>query len=248
MKLRLGLAALGLTMALSGCATVPLSSIMALSSIQLETTDLAVFRVAMRLPDALRPLSDGTRLKSVIKIDGQSDRTEEFALVSVADPVETIDFQQRIDPGYSMHVFALSPDGRAGLDAARQAIAAARANGRHGSLSLNVALDEFCAASALPEGALYATSLIKTSETGRFVVLTNRVDMRSAAEFAGALDRVAPCPDALRHAALKRFGIAKGPGLLPGLSFSLRSGSGPERQALWASQRHRPSRRAEAGP
>lgn len=193
MKLRLGLAALGLVLALSGCATVPLSSIMALSSIQLETTDLTVFRVAMRLPDALRPLSDGVRLRSVINIDGQGERMEDFALVSVADPVEGIESGQRIDPGYSVHVFALSPEGRAGLDAARKAIAAARANGRHGSLSLSVALDEFCAASALPEGALYATSLIKTSETGHFVVLTNRVDMRSAAEFAGALDRIAPC-------------------------------------------------------
>ena len=54
-------------------------------------------------------------------------------------------------------------------------------------------LDEFCAASPLPEGALYATSLIKTSETERFVVLTNRVEMRSAPEFADALARIKSC-------------------------------------------------------
>ncbi len=193
MKLRLGWAALGVAVLLSGCATVPLSSIMALSSIQLETTDLAQFRAAMRLPDALRPQSDGVRLRAVTDIEGTGEMVEEFALVAVSDPADGAETGQRIDPGYTMYVFALSPEGRAGLEATREAIVDARAAGKHGSLSLSVALDEFCAASPLPSGGLYATSLIKTSETGHFVVLTNRVDMRSAPEFAGALDRVKPC-------------------------------------------------------
>ena len=193
MKPRLGWAALGLAAMLWGCATVPLSSIAALSSIQLETTDLAVFRVAMRLPDALQPQTDSVSLRSVIRIEGEDERVAHFPLVADPDPGEPGPLGGRIDPGYTVHVFALSPDGRAGLAAVRENIAEARAAGRRGSLSLAVSLDEFCAASPLPEGALYATSLIKTSETERYVVLTNRVEMRSAPEFADALARIKSC-------------------------------------------------------
>ena len=187
------LAVLVLVMALSGCATIPLASIAALSSIKLETTDLAVFRVAMRLPDALRPLSDSVRLETVTRIDGLAEKAEQFELVAVADPTELAELGERIYPGYSVHVFALSPEGRKGLEAVRQAIAEAQAGGKPGALSLSIALKDFCTVSRLPDGPLYFTTLIKTSETGHFVVFNNRVDMRSTTEFAAALRQVQPC-------------------------------------------------------
>ena len=189
----LKLAFLGLAAVLSGCATVPLTSIVALSAIQLETTDLAVLRVAARLPEALRPASDGVSLRTAIGVEGLGETTKDYALVAVAEPGGPDD-GQRIDPGYAVHVFALSPEARQGFDAVRRTIAEARAAGRHGSLQLSVSLGQFCSAGPLPEGPLFLTTLIRTSETGRFVVLSDRVDIRQAPEFADALKQMQPCP------------------------------------------------------
>jgi hypothetical protein len=184
-------AVLVLVMALSGCATIPLASIAALSSIQLETTDLAVFHVAIRLPEVLRPLPGGVALRTVTKFDGEPDRIDSFDLVEINDPADLAELNEQIHPGADVHVFALSSDGRDGLDTLRQTIAAKRAAGQHGSMSLNVGMKDLCLAETLPDGPLYFTTLVKTSETGHFVVLNNRMNLREIA--AATLDQVPPC-------------------------------------------------------
>ncbi len=49
-------------LAFGGCGTVPLASLPALSRIDIATTDPAVLRVAVRLPDAVKPRPGGVTM------------------------------------------------------------------------------------------------------------------------------------------------------------------------------------------
>ena len=61
------------------------------------------------------------------------------------------------------------------------------------SLGFGIATKEFCRVAALPPGPLPATSYLMTSETGRYVVLTEDADLRSRPKVKGELEGLEPC-------------------------------------------------------
>ncbi len=176
-----------LLVALSGCASVPIGSLVQLSRTDVMTTDLAELRAALWLPSELRPLPDTARLAVIVRREGQPDETLDLALIASDNPADIAAF-----PPSSGHylVYRLGADDRARLDAVRSAIQADR---RPGSMTFAVGIREFCRTGAIPSGPLYASSYIRTSEIGAFVPLIERFDLRSDPQLAAAFDAVAPC-------------------------------------------------------
>ena len=64
----------GLVAVLTGCSSVPLPSLVQLSRINAESTDLAALRVAVRLPDALKQRPAGVNVDALAKVSGEPDQ------------------------------------------------------------------------------------------------------------------------------------------------------------------------------
>jgi len=162
---------------LAGCSHVPVMSIPALAAIDFETTQFSVLRAAIEMPAALVPRIDGVRLNIRLTIEGAVAEERSYALIGQDLTLVQSDLPQA-DGDRHTFVYALSPDDQRGMDAIRRAIEVAKANQQSGSLSVNVSVDEMCAAGSLPDGPLRVDVFLKTSETNRFVRTLDGFDLR----------------------------------------------------------------------
>ncbi len=179
--------AAAILLALAGCATVPLGSLIQLSRVDVMTTDLEQLRAALWLPAELHPLPDAARLTVMVQRKGQPDETLDLALVANPQPAASGAFPP--SNGHYM-VYRLGAEDRARLDAVRRDILARQ---QPGSMTLAVGIREFCRTGTIPAGPLYASSYVSTSEMGAFVPLLERFDLRSDPRLAAAFDHVPPC-------------------------------------------------------
>nr|WP_294554459.1 hypothetical protein [uncultured Rhodopila sp.] len=184
--------ALSGALAPGGCGTIPLASLPALSRIDIATTDPAVLRVAVRLPDAVKPRPGGVTMDAVAQESGAADRTTTFLLVETRDPADVAGLPPDGLPGFATYAYRLSGGDLARFDALRRAVVRRHAEGRKVSLGFGIATKEFCRVAPLPPGPLPVTSYLMTSETGRYVILTEDADLRSLAK-AGELAGLEPC-------------------------------------------------------
>ncbi len=183
---------LSAALAFAACGTIPLASLPALSRIDIATTDPAVLRVAVRLPDAVKPRPGGVTLDAVTSESGTADRTTTFLLVETRNPADLAGLPPDVQAGVATYAYQLSGDDRGRFDALRRSALQLHAAGRRVSLGFGIATKEFCRMAALPPGPLPATSYLMTSETGRYVVLTEDADLRALAK-AGELASLEPC-------------------------------------------------------
>lgn len=95
-------------------------------------------------------------------------------------------------PGLATYAYRLSDEDLGRFDALRRSALQLHAEGRNVSLGFGIATKEFCRVAALPPGPLPATSYLMTSETGRYVILTEDADLRSLVK-AGELAGLEPC-------------------------------------------------------
>jgi hypothetical protein len=184
---------LALAAGLGGCGTVPLSSIQALSRIDIATTDPAVLRVAVRLPDAVKPRAGGVAMDAVTIISGAADEITTFPLVEAHDPADVAGLPPDLAPGVATYAYRLSADDLERFDALRQSVLRRHAQGERVSLGFGIATREFCRVGLLPPGPLPASTYLLTSETERYIVLTDGVDLRAEPKVLRELSELAPC-------------------------------------------------------
>lgn len=181
-------AALALALALGGCAHVPPSSLAQLAQLDIMTADLKVLRAAVRAPAGIVPEPGGAKLVLTYWRDGGEKTSVSAALVEDTAPGALANLKGEETPGSRITVFRIPEPERVRLDAARAAIAAAKAKeegGRrtHGTLSVSV---DGCAREALPEGALLLSTYLKITPDGDFFPLVKDIDLRSLTAAAGA--------------------------------------------------------------
>ncbi len=179
----------------SGCSTIPIASVLPLASINAETTSLSDLRVAVRLPEALRPRAGGVKLDVVLRIGGESERKVAFLLAESADPADLTGLADQRRTGFGLYAFRLAPTDIGGFESLRADAFAARKAGRAASLGMGVATRELCRAADLPGGPLLLTTYLKTSETRSYVTASENLDLRRPpnAESAVDLASLAPC-------------------------------------------------------
>lgn len=177
---------------LAGCSSVPLTSIPRLASIDAKTTDLSMLRVAVQLPEVLRPRSGGVKLDVVIVVAGETEARTSFAMIETSEARDRSGLP--VPPqGSAIHVYRLSPGEAARFEALRAAMVEQGRQGKRGSMSLGVAAKEFCRAAAAPQPSLRVAIYLMTSETKGFVPVVRDFDMLSDPALAGGLDSIQPC-------------------------------------------------------
>jgi len=187
--------ALGLAALLAGCGSVPLPSLIQLSRINAQTTDLAALRVAVRLPDAIKPRPGGVNMDVVAKVSGEPEQKTTLRLTETRDAADLSGLAAAARPGFSTYAYRLAPADIERLTAMRAAALRKRqeGGGRGGSLSIGIAAKEFCLVGPLPSGALLSTTYLWTSETRSYVVVTNDLDLRKEPKVAAEMANLGPC-------------------------------------------------------
>jgi len=185
--------ALGLAVMLAGCSSVPLSSLVQLTRINAETTDLAALRVAVRLPSALKPRPAGVNMDVLLKVTGEPDQKITFFLAETHDASDLSGFSSAARPGFSIYAYRLTPSDIERLILMRAALLKQRQDGKRGSLGVGIATKEFCLVGALPSGSLLSTTYLLTSEMRSYVVLTDDLDLGKEPAIAAELARLKSC-------------------------------------------------------
>ena len=183
-----GAYALGLAAVLAGCSSVPLPSLVQLSRIDGQTTDLAALRVAVRLPTGLKPRAGGVNMDVSMKLGGAPDQKATLSLVETREAADLSGLPSA-RPGFSIYAFRLAPSDVERLVLMRAA--QQRQGGKGGSLG--IATKEFCLVGALPSGPLLVTVYLLTSETRSYVVITNDLDLGKEPAVAEELSKLKPC-------------------------------------------------------
>ena len=178
---------------LSSCSSVPLPSLIQLSRISVETTDLTKIRVAVQLPNALKPRTGGVSMDVVVKVGGEADQTTAFHLAEVRDPVELSALPGPVRAGFSSYVYRLAQPDAERFAALRAAVLAKRREGQSGSVGIGIAAKEFCAVGPLTSGALPTTTYLSTSETKGYVVVSRDFDLAQDKTIAQQLLRLGSC-------------------------------------------------------
>ena len=178
---------------LLGCMSVPLTSLVPLSRIDIGTTDLAVLRVAITLPEAVKPHAGAVVMDAVSTIDSEPAQKTAFRLIETDEAVYLLNVPAAAEPGFATYVYRLSDDALGRFDALRRTALQQHAAGKAASLGFGIATDEFCTLGPLPAGPLLTTTYLLTSETGRYVVVTDRVDLRAQPKVAPELAHLGRC-------------------------------------------------------
>lgn len=184
--------AIAAAFALAGCSSLPLTSIPRLARIDARTTDLAMLRVAVQLPAALRPRSGGVKLDVVTKVTGETETRTSFAMMEMSEARDRGDLPAP-PPGAAMHAYRLSQVDAARFEALRAAMVEYGKQGKRGSMGIGVAAKEFCRANAAPQASLPVTIYLMTTETKGFVPVVKDFDMLSDPALAGGLDSIQSC-------------------------------------------------------
>lgn len=178
---------------LSACGSVPLMSYVQMFRIDVATTNLSVLRVAVQLPEAIKPRPGGVAMQLTIKSADDPERKTALILVPTA---ETTDLQELQDAGPAesrTYIYRLSAADVDRLNALRADILKNKASGKGGSLGLGIETKEFCRIKAVPKGPILATTFLLTSETARYVIVTDRVNLRDTPQTAEELEHLEPC-------------------------------------------------------
>jgi hypothetical protein len=176
---------------LAGCGSVPLTSIPPLARIDARTTDLSMLRVAVQLPEALRPRSGGGKLDVVTRLAGEAEVETSFAMIELS--ARERGGLPAPPQNSSIHAYRLSPEDATRFEALRASMVEQGKNGKRGSMGLGVAAKEFCRANAGPPASLLVTIYLMTSETKSFVPVVRDFDLLSEPAMAGGLDAIQPC-------------------------------------------------------
>src|SRR5262249_32774941 len=102
--------ALGWALLLAGCGSVPLASLVQLSRVDAQTTDLAMLRVAVRLPEAIKPRRGGVDMQIVVKVNGEPDQKVTFLLTETRDAADLSGLADTARAGFATYAYRLAPN------------------------------------------------------------------------------------------------------------------------------------------
>ncbi len=179
--------ALALTVMLAACGHVPATSLVKLRSVDMQTTDLAAFRAAVRAPADFTLAPDGVEMAVTVRrrdADPESAVTVMAPLDQVADNADRAWLEAEQRPGTRIHIYRLSDAGRARLEEVREAMLAIQRAGQRGSLSISIGAIG-CWSRPPVDRPLILSTYIRMSETGQFVQLVRDYDIRDSIAEAG---------------------------------------------------------------
>jgi hypothetical protein len=182
---------LGLALFLAACGHVPLMSMVTLSGIDFATTDPALLRAAIKLPQVIEPRLNGAALRVAVKLADGRDLAQDFKLSETTDERDVLPLHAELDPGTRVFAYRIEPGEVERLKVFRRTVLAQK-QGQKAGLEISIKPDA-CRVGALPPGPLLMTTYIKTSETNRYVTLARDVDLRTLAAGRDAAAAIPAC-------------------------------------------------------
>lgn len=171
---------------LVGCSSMPVTSMVKLARTDFAAIDPAVLRVAVKLPEGVRPLPRSVTLRLTVTVAGAAPVVQEYVLADLADPGEIAGLRGEVTKGTAVWAYRLDPADVARVTTARRDMLARKERGERGSLAIGVGA-KACRTDAAPQRVLLTTYL-KTEPDGGFFPLLRDVDLRDVPG-AGELPR-----------------------------------------------------------
>lgn len=184
----------------ASCGQVPLASLIGLHSFDVESTDPARLRIAVRHPDWIEVPSEGAvmLIEQRSKASGALIMSERivFRHSLAGEDLASLGSERR--QGSVIRVFRVAPRDAERMRAVQKAIRSRsqdKTSGVEGRLSVAVT---GCRLGPMPEGEVKVSTYLAASELDGFLPLTKDFDLRTSMIDAGAPhdDPIAPCAQA----------------------------------------------------
>src|SRR5262249_34623897 len=164
-----------------------------LARLDLQTTDVARLRVAVKVPEAVTVRAEGTVLRIAVTLADGTEQARDFSLREVTDAAELRSLAGEASAGARLFAFALSESDIAQLRVFRAGLIARQKGGSGGAISIAV-LPQACRSGALPADAVLFTTYLRTAETGDYVPLARDLDLRTVGGGGDIAALMPPCP------------------------------------------------------
>lgn len=177
-------------LALAGCTHVPVTSLLAMSRINFETTDLKALRAALRIPQAYQAREN--RMVVEITQEGRPTVREEFALERLLSESDLALLGPEKKVGTQLLAYRLPDEAVRTFESMRAKAVEARAEKRKGSLTIKLEPD-FCYLNKPPQDSLVFSTYLRTSETRSYVPVLLDFDGFSQKGFAEKIWAMPKC-------------------------------------------------------
>jgi hypothetical protein len=177
--------------ALVGCTSVPLTSIVKLSSVNMGSTLPEGIRVAFVTPKLLRVEQGDLFMNMHLKTGDQATDVQKKLdlLIDNSPPPPSVLAAKGIDD--DIHILKLRPEDVALFKGLQKSVNESKQVGKHGSLEINFGSNA-CAKSEIT-GPLYISAFIKTSELSDYTLLLSRANLSELAKEGGENPKVKLC-------------------------------------------------------
>jgi hypothetical protein len=176
----------------SGCTSIPLSSMIALSKLDFMTLDFAKLRVAMSLPKNLRPKSNGVVMTGTFQISNAPAESVDVNLQESSDPADYVGLQQSTAQT-DVRAYRLPAGEIKKLNDVRRRVQIAKSKGETGTLSFGIATKDFCSKGAIGQGPILSTTWLASAETQGYIVVTQDLDLQKDATVKEQFKNLQPC-------------------------------------------------------
>lgn len=173
---------------LTACGHIPVTSLLAMSRINFETTDISAMRAALRIPLAYQAREN--RMVVEITQEGKPPHRSDFTLERLTGAAELSLIGSEKRAGQELVVYKLPDAMIAKFEEMRTEARKAKDEKRKGSLTIKLEPD-FCYVAEPPKGSLVFSTYLRTSETRSYVPVLQDLDGFSQPEFAEKI-RVMP--------------------------------------------------------
>ncbi len=190
-QLRNGFLSLAALFGLVGCTSVPLTSIVKLSSVNMGSTLPEGIRVAFVTPQILRVQQGDLFMNVHLKSgDGATDVQKKLdLLIDDSAPPPSVLSAKTIDD--DIHILKLRPEDVELFKGLQKSVNESKQVVKHGSLDINFGSNA-CAKSEI-KGPLYISAFIKTSELSDYTLLLSKANLTELAKAGGENPEVKIC-------------------------------------------------------
>jgi hypothetical protein len=160
----------------AGCGHMPVTSMVKLARLDLQTTDPEQLRVALKLPSMLKARTEGTVLRIAVRLANGAEDARDFSLRE-ATSAERAALAAEAEGGSAVFAYALAHSDVAQLRMFRAELMRRQKGGSGGAITIAVRPDT-CRTAPLPNGPLLFSTYLKTAETNGYVPLARDLDLR----------------------------------------------------------------------
>jgi hypothetical protein len=190
-QLRNGFLSLFLAVGLVGCTSVPLTSIVKLSAVNMSSTLPEGIRVAFVTPQILRVEQGDLFMNVHLRTnDGATDVQKKLdLLVDLSAPPPSVLAAKGVDD--DIHILKLRPEDVALFKGLQKTVSESKNSGKKGSLDISFGSNA-CAKREITD-PLYISAFIKTSELSDYTLLLSRANLADLAKESGENPKVKLC-------------------------------------------------------